>query len=423
MAPKITALIGMLISLIFFPSGSTLASPGCPDHIAQVARLVGDDDNQVFGYSITISGDTLAVGDPYDSRAGDHAGSVTIFQVDPQGQWAKITTLTALQDARAGDLFGATLSLSGDRLLVGAPFSSEFGSLPGSAYIFERNQGGPHAWGQVARLVAAEVYPWDNFGWAVTQEGDRAIVGAYTTTPGGAVYVFERNAGGPGAWGETAQLLPDAPGFQAAFGEALDLDGDLLAIGAYGGGDYAGYVYIFQYAADTSQWQRLTRFRAADTAPYHYFGYSVALDDYTVLAGAPGADGLAGSAYIFTAEPDKPDTWTEQARLVPSNGAMGDMFAQHADLSGDHAWIGAPWHSSDAGAAYLYDRNQGGTDMWGEVAHLTGDNTLPGDAFGYRVSIDGMSAAAGAPSHMPGGAAYIFDLHAPWRILLPSVAR
>jgi hypothetical protein len=422
MARNLITTLGILVSLIFLSTGSTLASPGRLNHITEIARLDGGEHNQTFGYSMAISGDTLAVGDPYDSRAGDQAGSVTIFQPNPQGQWVEVTTLIALE-ARQGDHFGADIAISGERLLVGAPFSSDFGNSPGSAYIFERNQGGPNAWGQVAKLVADEVYPWDNFGWAVSLQGNQAVVGAYTTTPGGAVYVFERDAGGSDTWEETAQLLPDAPGYQACFGEALDLDGDLLAIGAYGGGDYSGYVYIFQYMADSSQWQRLTRFRAADTAPYHYFGYTVALDDYTVLAGAPGADGLTGVAYIFTTEPEKPDTWTERARLVPSDGTMGDMFAQHVDLSGEYAWIGSPWHAADAGAAYLFDRDQGGIDHWGEVAHLIGSNTMPGDAFGYWISTDGTLAVAGAPTHSPGGAAYIFDLHAPWLTHLPLVIR
>ena len=422
MARKIIAILSLTVLLLFFSPGSSLASPSWLNHIAQVARLSGGENNLTFGYSVAISGDTLAVGDPYDSRAGNQAGSVSIYQLKQHGQWVEVTTLTALE-ARDGDHFGANLAISGDRLLVGAPFSINFGNSPGSAYIFERNQGGPDAWGQVARLVAGEVSPCDNFGWAVSVDGDRAIVGAYTSTPGGAAFVFERDAGGPGAWGETAQLLPDEPIYGAGFGVTADLDGDLLAIGAYAGGDYSGYIHVFQYMADISQWQRLTRFRAADTEPYYYFGYTLALDDYTLLAGAPGADGLTGAAYIFTAEPEKPDTWTEQARLVPCDGAMGDMFAMHVDLSGDHAWIGAPWHFSDTGMAYMYDRHQGGINQWGEVAHLTGDDTQPGDAFGYKVSIDGGLAAAGAPSHMPSGAAYIFDLDSPWLIHLPLVIR
>jgi hypothetical protein len=418
-----TVLILAIIALflIFLP-GSTLASPNVSGHIVQVANLSGDKNNLAFGYSVAISGNLLAVGDPYDSRNIDEAGSVTIYQSNLTGQWDKINMLAA-SDARAGDHFGRNLALWGDRLVVGAPFSLDYGTSPGTAYIFEKDQGGPNTWGLVAKLTASEIFPCDNFGWAVAVYSDTVAVGAYATTPGGVVYIYERDAGGPGAWGETAQLFPDAPVYGAGFGESVSLDDDLLAVGAYAGGDYSGYAYIFQQLPDSDQWQRLTRFRASDTSDYHYFGYSLALDDYTLLAGAPGADGLTGAAYIFTADPAEPDTWIEQAQLTASDGAMGDFFALQLDLSGDYAWIGSPSHSSAEGTIYAYYRNHVGPDQWGEVSHLTGSDTRAGDEFGYWTSIDGQLAAVGAPFHAPTGAAYVFDLNAPWRIHLPLVTR
>jgi hypothetical protein len=205
-------------------------------------------------------------------------------------------------------------------------------------------------------------------------DGDTVVASNYVYTPGGRVYVYERDAGGAGQWGETAQLSPDPPGFGAAFGESLDLDGDLLAISAYAGGDYSGYVYVFQRQPGTSQWQRLTRFRAADTVAYDYFGYSVALDGWTILSGAPGVNGLTGAAYIFTADPAQPDVWTEQARLDASDGAMGEYFGIELDISLNTAWIGAPWHADGMGAVFSYERDQGGPNQWGEVESVVGND-------------------------------------------------
>jgi hypothetical protein len=194
-------------------------------------------------------------------------------------------------------------------------------------------------------------------------------------------------------------------------------------VGAYAGGDYAGYVYVFQRQILSGEWQRLTRFRAADTAAYHYFSYSVALDGWTILAGAPGADGLKGSAYIFTSDPIHPDVWTEQARLTASDGAMGDFFGIEVDLSADQAVVGAPWHAMDVGSAYLYARNQGGTEKWGEVTRLAGDDTQPGDNYGDWTSIDGYLAAIGAPGSLPVGSVYLYALNQPWKVYLPLLRR
>jgi hypothetical protein len=415
----------ILILLITIGLSTSLvagASPARPDRILQVAQLTGDENNSSFGYNVAISGDTLAVGDPYDNQYGLEAGAVTIFQSDVSGEWIEVARLTP-QDTEPGIHFGRNIAISGDRLVVGAPNDNDFGLQSGSAYIFERQQGGPNVWGQVAKLTASDAAQADNFGWAVATDGNWVAIGAYTKPIGGRVYIYGRDAGGPGQWGETAQIVPDPPGYGAGFGETLDLDGDLLAVGAYAGGDYAGYVYVFQRMPDNIQWQRLTRFRAADTSAYHFFGYSVALDGWTVLAGAPGADGQTGAAYIFTADPAKPDVWIEQARLTLSDGAMGDYFGLELDISGDIAWIGAPLHANDTGAACIYENKQGGTGLWGEVACTTADDSSKGDRFGYWTSIDGNLAAAGAPGKLPNGSAYIFNLDPSWWIHLPIIIR
>jgi hypothetical protein len=422
MLPKSLRILVLLLILILSSAGSGQAVPPIPQRIKQVAQLMGEDYNNAFGYSVALSSGTLAVGDPYDNQYGEEAGSVTVFQSDNSGNWTKITRLTP-SDAEAGIRFGRAVALSGDRLVVGAPFDNDNGITSGSVYIFERDQDGPNAWGQVAKITASDAFTNDQFGWTVSVDGDTLVSGAYTKTYGGRVYIFERDAGGAGHWGETAQLNPDPPGFQACFGEALDLDDNLLAVGAYGGGDYSGYVYVFQRIQGTDQWQRLTRFRAADTYAYHYFGYAVSLDNWTILAGAPGVNGVAGAAYIFTADPSQPADWSEQAKLEASDGAYHDNFGIKLDLSADIALVGAPWHADATGSVYLYDRHLGGPDNWGESASILGDDSAPGDEIGYSASLEEQIAVVGAPGKVPTGSVYVFDLNHPWITLLPMVHR
>ncbi len=414
----VIAIIFMIGSMLAAVNGGK-AAPIRLDRIVQVAQLSGGGFNDAFGYSTALSGDTLAVGDPYDSEYGEETGSVTVYQSDPDGNWQSVARISPA-DPRPGDIFGRNIALSGDLLVVGAPTDLSFGLQTGSAYIYERNQGGDNAWGQIAKLTASDAQIYNQFGWAVAVEGNTVIVGAYTNPNGGRVYIFERDAGGPGNWGETAQLDPDPPGLQACFGESVDLDGDILAIGAYGGGDYAGYVYVFQRQTGTTQWQRLTKFRGADTGAYHYFGYAVALDQWKILAGAPGADGLMGAAYIFVADAAHPEEWAQQARLTASDAALQSYFGLELDLAGEHALVGAPMHESRSGAAYVFTNEAG---EWKEAGAISGDDTIAGDEFGYSISIDGDLAVTGAPGHPPQGSLYIFGLNQPWKISLPLIYR
>ena len=412
---------GVLCILSFatlITSGFSSVAGISPERIIQVARLDGGQHNNLFGYSLALEGNILVVGDPYDDQAGVEAGAVTIFQSDQADGWKEITRVTPV-DAEAGIHFGRDVAISGDLLAVGAPYDNDLWERSGSVYLFERNQGGADAWGQVAKLVASDAYTYDQFGWAVAVSGDIVAAGAYTKMYGGRVYIYEHDSEEPGEWVEVAQLNPDPPGLQDCFGEALDMEDDLLAVGAYGGGDYSGSAYIFQRQPVSNEWQRMARFRAADTDGYHYFGYSIALHDWNLLAGAPGADGMAGAAYIFTSNPSQPEIWIEQARLSASDATLGDYFGFGLDLSNDFAWIGSPLHTDASGAIYLYERDQGGQNQWGEVIVMTGDDTIPGDEFGYAATLDDNIGVVGAPRDLSHGAAYIFNINPPWQINFP----
>ena len=70
------------------------------------------------------------------------------------GSWGQVQKLTAGSDAGAGDFFGSAVSISGDVVVVGAYLNDDAGADSGSAYVFERNQGGADNWGEVKKLTA-----------------------------------------------------------------------------------------------------------------------------------------------------------------------------------------------------------------------------------------------------------------------------
>jgi len=160
--------------------------------LADVKRLTG-----LFGSSVSISGDTITVGSRGDDDAGINSGSAFVFDRNQGGanNWGQVAKLTA-SDAAAGDQFGFSVSISGDTITVGAISDKDDAGFPsGSAYVFDRNQGGANNWGQVAKLTASPASMGIQFGWSISISGDTITVGARAGNPGSA-YVFDRNQGG-----------------------------------------------------------------------------------------------------------------------------------------------------------------------------------------------------------------------------------
>ncbi|MBU1695027.1 MAG: FG-GAP repeat protein [Verrucomicrobia bacterium] len=116
----------------------------------------------------------------------------------------QIKKLTA-SDGAADDWFGNSISIAGDTVVIGAELNSDAGFATGSAYVFERDQGGAGNWGEVKKLTASDGLAGDYFGCSVSVASNTAIVGAYysygNTNHSGSVYVFYRNQGGADNWG------------------------------------------------------------------------------------------------------------------------------------------------------------------------------------------------------------------------------
>ena len=150
---------------------------------SQQARLHAQDGapQDLFGYATSLGPDAALVG-AYGSNSS--AGAAYVF-VRAGASWAQQAKLTA-SDAAAGDNMGAAVSLSGEMALVGA-YGQSAGT--GAAYVFTRSGS---AWSQDAKLVAADSAGADNFGRSVSASVSTTLVGAPTRQPGrpGAVYVF-----------------------------------------------------------------------------------------------------------------------------------------------------------------------------------------------------------------------------------------
>jgi hypothetical protein len=388
-------------------SDATLAGPG--------------DEGDGFGEAVALSERRGVVAAPAATGVADHSGTGTLFDRDG---WSR----TATVEPR---VTSAAVALSDGRALVGAPNAAgDSGRETGAAFVFARAEG---EWRHTATLTAAESADSDEFGRSVALAGDTAVVGAPENgrrgEESGAAYVFER---GDDGWVETATLAHGDPAPGDRFGDAVATDGEVVAVGAAdddtGPGtpatppatdaltEMVGSVTVFERADDG--WGHRTRLTASDGRGDDGLGFSVAVDDGTVLAGAvfreTYGERLSGGAYVFERGDDG---WAQAATLVASDGDGGDEFGASVALSGDRAVVGAPSdedpYGDRAGSAYAFARSDG---EWAEVAKLVAADGTVGDAFGVSVALAGGTALVGAPnSGAPnddddGGSASVFDL-------------
>jgi hypothetical protein len=354
-----------------------------------------------FGYSIAISGETLVVGaylessnatgvnGDQDNNLAADSGAVYVF-VRSAGAWSQQAYLKA-SNTESGDHFGESVAISGDTLVVGAPYedsgatgvngSQSSSTAPGSgaAYVFGRDAG---TWSQQAYLKASNTNANDNFGGAVAISGSTLVVGA---------------------------KLEDS--------DAHGVDGD----GGNNLSNGSGAAYVFHRLLDN--WFQAAYLKASNSYPPNtgdQFGASVAISGNTVVVGAPMEDGLgtgvnppeipgvaqeSGAAYVFVRDLG---LWKNQAYIKASNAEAGDQFGHSVAISTDTLVVGAPFEDSassgvngnqtndpapdsDSGSAYVFGRSD---DKWSQQAYLKASNAEPGDQFGHSVSASHMSLVA-----------------------------
>ena len=261
------------------------------------AHLTGRSWAQTEKYnaSMALSGDTIAVGYGSDDKAGYYAGSVSIF-VRNGTSWTQQTPLFA-SDAGNGDLFGSSVAISGDTMIVSASHdSTPAGVQAGSAYIFVRNG---TTWTEQAHLFASSPAAFALFGEAVAINGTTAIIGAPEENGSGAAYIWVRNGS---SWTEQAHLI-------ASDGQAGDEFGQAVAI--------SEQAHLFE-----------------DFWRGGRFGYSVAIDGDTAVIGSVSS----GAASVFSRSGS---AWSRQLRLSASDGTLRSGFGTKVSLNGDTPLLAA----------------------------------------------------------------------------------
>jgi hypothetical protein len=257
-----------------------------------------------FGTSVSVSGNTALIGACCTDEAGDDSGSAYVFTWDGTN-WVEQARLMP-PDSAAGHNFGRSVALEGNTAVVGSFADDEGGPNAGAAHVFRWDG---TDWVHQAKLIASDAGDDEFFGSSVSVSGDRAIIGVPYSDAGevhtGSAYVYCWNGS---HWIEEAKLTASNGAAYDHFGISVSIEGDTAAIGAHNrkkNGERSGSVYVFQRT--DSGWHQVFELTASNAAVSDGFGGSVSISNDLMLAGAPwqDAEGLnVGLAYVFALPED-----------------------------------------------------------------------------------------------------------------------
>ena len=343
-----------------------------------------------------------------------------------------------LPNAAEGAAFGFDVAVDGDLMVVGAPFETS-GTVKNAGFVYVYVRSSTGEWQFVKRLAPAPLlhFEKDSFGISVAVNGDKVVVGSPNTLTnrecdlkgncidqrGGAVYVFERNQGGQNNFGLVAPLVAsDFYSDSDDFGSAVTISGNIIVVGAPekavdldkdGTIDCSvtstecsvGEAYIFAEAEATKTWREMKKLFASDAASGEHFGEDVSISGNTVVIGAPrddyDADGDeyqpdTGAAYIFQRDEGGAGNWGQVKKRVASDGVKYDYFGNSIAISGDLVVVSISSEETRSEVPiYVFQRDHGGANQWGEVKTLKVDS-LPGYLY-TSVAVRGDTVLVGAP--------------------------
>ena len=222
----------------------------------EIQKLTASDPSASddFGTSVAISGNRVLVGANRKDAGGlGNSGQVYVYEWNSgTSKYDEIQKLRA-SDAATGDYFGTSVAISGNRVLVGASYKDAGGIVDsGQVYVYEWNSG-TGKYDEIQKLRASDAATGDLFGASVAISGNRVLVGAFRKDAGGIVdsgqvYVYEWNSG-TGKYDEIQKLsASDAAGYDN-FGFSVAISGNRVLVGAFykdAGGIYnSGQVYVY----------------------------------------------------------------------------------------------------------------------------------------------------------------------------------
>ena len=259
------------------------------------SKLIPDDGAPFdrFGYSIDIYDDVIAVGAVYDDDMGADSGSVYIYRLS-DNHWTLESKIIS-ESQEEGDFFGVVLALQFNTIAIGAVYDDDMGLNSGSVSLFRYNDGN---WLETDKITAFDGISYDLFGNSLDINNNKLIVGSFYSDNlyqnSGAVYLYDIDSYG------IASYIDKIIAFDAAindnFGQSVSIYDNFIAVGSLND-DYglnSGAVYLYDI---NSQFDEI-KYIPDDGSQYDEFGGSISLYGNKILVGSQYSDDSKGSAYL-----------------------------------------------------------------------------------------------------------------------------
>jgi hypothetical protein len=275
----------------------------------QEAKLTANDFamGDLFGSAVSISGDVIVVGAVGDDDAGSNSGAAYVYRFNGT-DWKQEAKLVA-SDAAEGKDFGFSVSVSGEAAVVGARDDSHSGIGSGAVYVYQYN--GTN-WIETDKLTANDAASNDVFGDSVSLSGDVIVVGADSDDDAGlqsgSAYVFRFDGN---HWIQEAKLLASDGAANDHFGRTVSVDGNIIVIGSTfddDAGDYSGSAYLYWF--NGNHWIQKAKLTASDADKQDAFGSSVSVSGKVIVVGAENDDDggpESGAAYVYGSPCNEPE--------------------------------------------------------------------------------------------------------------------
>jgi hypothetical protein len=395
-------------SILVFAALLCAAQPASAQFTQQGQKLVGSGAVGAAGQGTSVAlsadGNITIVGGPYDNS---QAGAGWLFSRSG-GVWTQQDAKLVGSGAVGAAAQGASVALSADgsTAIVGGPYNN---SYAGAAWVFGLSGSVklPLGSGGVGTFVE------QGYSVVLSADGNTAIVGGPAdNSDAGAAWVFTQSGG---VWSQQGSKLVGSGAVGAAAqgaSVALSADGNTAIVGAPQDSTEAGAAWVFTRSGGvwTAGGTKLPLGTGAVGNADQGFWVAMSADGNTAIVGGYNDNSGAGAAWVFTRSGS---VWTQQGPKLVGSGAVGGAnqgYAVALSADGNTAIVGGPLDNSEAGAAWVFTRSDGG--VWiQQGSKLLGSGAAGAAAQGASVALsaDGATAIVGGPNDNSGaGATWVF---------------
>ncbi len=325
------------------------------------AKLVAEPAfaEDTLGGNVALNNNVAMLGVSRRDDKGKDSGAVIFFEREVNS-WKQRHIFTA-PDAQAGDAFGQSIALTKNHLIIGAPRNDTLSSDAGAAYIYKREN---DSWRYQTKITASDGVAGDLFGISVAIDGNTILVGAdlhdEKAENAGAVYVYILKEN---KWKQEAKLMASDGGKTDIFGVRVALSKNTALVSARRDdteelGIDAGSAYIF--VRDGSTWTQQVKLTSPDGQADDRFGRGVGLSGDTAIISAMNHDtngSNTGALYVYK---KGSGGWRYTSKFVAKSSMSEDKFGWNVGLSNGVAIVATPNHDAqgqESGAVFIQGLN------------------------------------------------------------------